>query len=211
MPGPLRGVRVVELAGIGPAPFCCMMLADMGAEVLRLERPGGHPDSWGRSSVLDRNRRSYPVDLKSPAAKESVLELAAEADVLVEGFRPGVVERLGVGPAQGLARNQALVYGRMTGWGQDGPYAHTAGHDITYLATSGVLHAIGRAGESPVPPVNLLGDFGGGGVLLAFGVVCGVLEARRTGRGQVVDAAVLDGALALSGFLHGLMAEGEWV
>jgi alpha-methylacyl-CoA racemase len=209
--GPLEGISVVELAGIGPAPFCGMLLADHGAAVTRVQRVGGHPDPWGSSPVLDRGRAAVvEADLTSPGGVAAVLALVRDADVLIEGFRPGVTERRGIGPAECLAVNRRLVYGRMTGWGQTGPYAREAGHDITYLAVSGALHAIGRAGGPPVPPVNLLGDFGGGGMLLAFGVVAAVLHARRTGRGQVVDAAIVDGSALLSGMLHGLLAEGAW-
>ena len=206
--GPLQGVRVVELAGIGPGPFCAMLLADMGAEVLRIDRPASSPAA--HPYVLARGRRSVAVDLRHPGGAEVVLRLAATADVLLEGFRPGVAERLGVGPDACLARNPRLVYGRMTGWGQDGPLARTAGHDINYLALAGALHPIGRAGEAPVPPLNLVGDFGGGGMLLAFGVVCALLEAGRSGRGQVVDAAVLDGAALLMTLFHELAAVGLW-
>jgi alpha-methylacyl-CoA racemase len=208
---PLAGLRVVELAGIGPAPFCGMMLADAGAKVTLVRRPGGSPDAWGSSPVLDRGRVVVEHDLKQPAGVAAVLALAADADALIEGFRPGVTERLGVGPAACLARNPRLVYGRMTGWGQEGPRAQTAGHDITYLATTGVLDAIGRAGEPPVPPLNLLGDFGGGGMLLAFGVVAALLDARASGRGRVVDAAIVDGASLLAGMVQGMRARGEWV
>ena len=207
---PLDGLRVVELAAIGPAPFCGMMLADLGADVLRVERPGGPAAAWGRSPVLDRGRRTVTLDLKDAGQVAQALDLVADADVFLEGFRPGVAERLGLGPRECLARNPRLVYGRMTGWGQNGPYAHTAGHDITYLAVSGALHAIGRAGERPVPPVNMLGDLGGGGMLLAFGVLAGVFHARRTGRGQVVDASIVDGAALLTGMVHGFLAEGSW-
>lgn len=210
MPGPLEGLKVLELAGIGPGPFCAMLLADMGAEVIRVERPGGHQDPWGRSPVLDRSRRSLTLDLKDGGEIEVLLGLVGESDILIEAYRPGVAERLGIGPAQCLARNPALVYGRMTGWGQSGPYAATAGHDIDYLALSGALHAIGRAGERPVAPVNLMGDFGAGGLLLAFGILCAVLCARAGGRGQVVDASILDGAVLLTGMLHGLLNEGAW-
>ena len=194
--GPLTGFRVVELAGIGPGPFCGMMLADMGAEVIRVDRP--HPR--GRShprDVLARNRRSIVIDLKQPAGADIVLRLCESADALFEGFRPGVTERLGLGPETCMARNERLVYGRMTGWGQDGPLAGAAGHDINYIGLTGALHAIGEKGGKPVPPLNLIGDFGGGGMLLAFGLVCGMLEASRSGEGQVVDAAMIDGAAAL--------------
>jgi alpha-methylacyl-CoA racemase len=208
--GPLGGLTVVELAGIGPGPFCAMLLADLGAEVVRVQRPGGHPDDWGANPVLDRGRRRIvEADLKSPDGVETVLDLAAGANALIEGFRPGVMERLGLGPAECLARNRRLVYGRMTGWGQDGPYAQTAGHDITYLAITGALHAIGRR-DAPTVPLNIVGDFGGGGMLLAFGMLAAVWRATRTGRGQVVDAAIVDGVAALTGMVHGSLAQGAW-
>ena len=213
MSGPLAGVRVLEVAGIGPGPFCAMVLADMGADVLRIDRAGavrGGDPSSPPTDVLNRGRRSVGVDLKHPDGAALVLRLVESADALVEGFRPGVAERLGIGPDECLARNPRLVYGRMTGWGQDGPYAAAAGHDINYIALSGVLHAVGREGGAPVPPLNLVGDFGGGGLLLAFGVVCGVLEARSSGRGQVVDAAMVDGAALLSTMVHGFLAAGLW-
>ncbi len=212
MPGPLEGYRIVELAGIGPGPFAAMMLADMGADVARVDRPrrdGGGAGGAG-ADPLGRGRRSVAVDLKHPEGVETVLRLVERADALIEGFRPGVTERLGVGPDACLARNPRLVYGRMTGWGQDGPYAAAAGHDINYIALSGTLSLIGRAGDAPVPPVNLLGDFGGGGMLLAFGIVCGLLEARASGCGQVVDAAMVDGAALLATFVHALRASGTW-
>ncbi|BDG71789.1 CaiB/BaiF CoA transferase family protein [Roseomonas fluvialis] len=209
MPGPLQGLRVVELAGIGPGPFCCMMLADLGAEVLRIDRPdgppGGHP-----ADVLGRGRRSVALDLKRPEAIAAVLALAQRADVLVEGFRPGVTERLGLGPDACHARNPRLVYGRMTGWGQDGPLASVAGHDITYIALTGALWSMGRAGERPVPPLNLVGDFGGGGMLLAYGIMAALFEAQRSGRGQVVDAAMTDGSATLMGAFFGQLAQGRW-
>jgi alpha-methylacyl-CoA racemase len=209
--GPLQGLAVLELAGIGPGPFCGMLLADLGAEVVRVQRVGGPADDWGTSPVLDRGRSAVvELDLKSPDGVAAALDRAREADVLIEGFRPGVTERLGIGPHDCLAVNPRLVYGRMTGWGQTGPYAGHAGHDITYLAVSGALHAIGREGERPVPPVNMLGDFGGGGMLLAFGVVCAVYAAQRTGRGQVVDASVLDGSVLMTGMMHGMLGEGAW-
>jgi alpha-methylacyl-CoA racemase len=206
--GPLQGVRVVEVAGIGPGPFCAMLLADMGAEVLRVDRPASSPAL--HPYVLARGRRSVAVDLKHPEAAGVVLRLARSADVLLEGFRPGVAERLGIGPDACLAANPRLVYGRMTGWGQGGPLAGTAGHDINYLALAGALDPIGRAGQAPVPPLNLVGDFGGGGMLLAFGVVCALLEAGRSDRGQVVDAAVLDGAALLTTMIHELAGMGLW-
>jgi alpha-methylacyl-CoA racemase len=209
MPGPLEGCRIVELAGIGPGPFAAMMLADMGADVIRVDRAQAVA-AHHRGDPLGRGRRSVGVDLKHPDGVETVLRLADRADALIEGFRPGVTERLGVGPDACLARNPRLVYGRMTGWGQEGPYAASAGHDINYIALSGTLSMIGRAGDAPVPPINLLGDFGGGGMLLAFGVVCGILEARASGRGQVVDAAMVDGAALLATFVHALRASGAW-
>jgi alpha-methylacyl-CoA racemase len=187
-----------------------MVLADLGAEVTTIDRPGGHPDPWGRSKVLGRGKTVLELDLKTEDHVAALLELVADADALIEGFRPGVAERLGFGPDECLERNPSLVYGRMTGWGQDGPYSGMAGHDINFLAVSGVLHGIGRRGEKPVPPINLLGDFGGGGLLLALGVVCGVLEARAGGRGQVVDAAIVDGSALLASMIYGFLAEGIW-
>ncbi|WP_284454642.1 CaiB/BaiF CoA transferase family protein [Actinomadura madurae] len=210
MTGPLAGVRVVELAGIGPGPFGAMVLADLGAEVVRIDRPGGHPAAWGRVKAFGRGKRPLEIDLKSAAGVAEVLELVAGSDALIEGYRPGTAERLGLGPAECLARNPALVYGRMTGWGQEGPYSATAGHDINFLAVSGVLHAIGREGERPVPPLNLLGDFGGGGMLLALGLVSALFAARRDGRGQVVDAAILDGTALLGTVIHDFLTEGGW-
>ncbi len=193
--GPLQGFRIIELAGIGPGPFCGMMLSDMGAEVIRIDRLA--PGAPAPRDVLARNRRSVAVNLKSPEGVETVLKLVESADALFEGFRPGVTERLGLGPEDCLARNEKLVYGRMTGWGQEGPMAQAAGHDINYIALTGALHAIGRPGERPVPPLNLVGDFGGGGMLLAYGIVCALLETQKSGRGQVVDAAMVDGAASL--------------
>jgi alpha-methylacyl-CoA racemase len=207
--GPLHDVTVVELAGIGPAPFCAMTLADMGARVIRVDPPYDAADYTG-NPVLERGRESIRVDLKQPVGQEIVLRLVATADVLLEGFRPGVAERLGVGPETCLAENPRLVYGRMTGWGQSGPLALRAGHDINYIALTGALHAIGRAGDAPVPPLNLVGDFGGGAMYLAFGIVCALLEARRSGQGQVVDAAVVDGTTSLLALVHGLRARGLW-
>jgi alpha-methylacyl-CoA racemase len=211
--GPLAGITVVEIAGIGPGPFCAMMLADMGAEVIRVDRAenvaGGDPAS-PPADLNNRGRRSVGVDLKSPDGVAVVLDLVERADALIEGFRPGVAERLGIGPEECLARNPKLVYGRMTGWGQDGPLAGAAGHDINYIALAGALDPIGRRGEAPVPPLNLVGDYGGGGMLLAFGVVCGVLEAQRSGQGQVVDAAMVDGAAVLMTMTHALRAMGIW-
>ena len=209
MSGPLAGLRVVEVAGIGPGPFAGMLLADAGADVIRVDRPGGGAVT-GRLDVVGRGRRSVAVDLKRPEGVEVVLRLAERAEVLFEGFRPGVAERLGIGPEPCLARNPALVYGRMTGWGQDGPLAPAAGHDIAYIALAGMLHMVGRAEEPPPPPINVVGDYGGGGMLLAFGILCAVLEARRTGRGQVVDAAIVDGTALLTSLFHGLRAAGRW-
>ncbi|MDT3443271.1 MULTISPECIES: CaiB/BaiF CoA-transferase family protein [unclassified Pseudofrankia] len=210
MTGALRGYRVVELAGIGPGPFAAMMLSDMGAEVLRVDRA----DAVGLDAPLwdvnARGRRSVGIDLKHPDGREAVLRLVERADVLIEGFRPGVTERLGLGPDDCLARQPRLVYGRMTGWGQDGPYAQAPGRDINYVALSGTLGMIGPAGAPPVPPLNVVGDFGGGGLLLAFGIVCALLEAGGSGRGQVVDAAMVDGAALLAGMIHGLRAAGDW-
>ncbi|MET9272326.1 CaiB/BaiF CoA-transferase family protein [Kribbella sp. NPDC003557] len=205
--GPLEGVKVVELAGLGPAPFACMMLAELGAEVLRIDRPGGGP-SMGppELDLVNRGRRSAALDLKQPAAVDVVRRLVAQADVLVEGFRPGVAERLGLGPADCHAINPRLVYGRMTGWGQDGPLAQTAGHDIDYLAVSGALHLIGRAGGPPQVPANLLGDFAGGSLYL----VIGVLAALHSGQGQVVDAAIVDGSAHLTTMMLGALAAGSW-
>ena len=194
--GPLRGYRIIELAGIGPGPFCGMMLADMGADVIRVERIA-EPGADRPRDVLARGRRSIAVDLKNDAGVEVVLKLVETAHALFEGFRPGTTERLGLGPADCMARNRRLVYGRVTGWGQDGPIAHAAGHDINYIGLAGALHAIGEPGGKPTPPLNLVGDFGGGGMLLAFGLVCGILEASRTNTGQVIDAAMVDGAAAL--------------
>ncbi len=211
--GPLTGITVIELAGIGPGPFCAMMLADMGANVLRVERAsavrGGDPADPPKDA-LNRNRRSIAVDLKNPDGVEAVLKLVESADAIMEGFRPGVTERMGLGPDDCLARNPRLVYGRMTGWGQDGPYAHAAGHDINYIALAGALEPIGRRGEGPVPPLNLVGDFGGGGMYLAFGMVCGLLEAKNSGQGQVVDAAMVDGAASLMNMFWTMKAVGVW-
>ena len=211
--GPLGGIRVVELAGIGPAPFCGMMLGDMGAEVLRIDRTA--PVDIGlnmdpKFDVLNRGKKSVAIDLKSPAGIDTALRLIATADAVIEGFRPGVTERLGLGPAVCLSANPRLVYGRVTGWGQSGPMAQRAGHDVNYIALAGVLDAIGRRGEKPLPPLNLLADFGGGGMYLAFGVVCAILEAKRSGRGQIVDAAMIDGALSLMAGIFGMRAEGAW-
>jgi alpha-methylacyl-CoA racemase len=209
--GPLSGVRVIELAGIGPGPYAGMMLADMGADVLRVDRASAVGSQGGqRTDILGRGRRSVGIDLKHPEGRDAVLRLVESADALIEGFRPGVTERLGLGPDDCLARNPKLVYGRMTGWGQEGPYAPTAGHDINYIALSGTLSLIGRKGAPPTPPVNIIGDFGGGGMFLAFGVVCGILEASRSGQGQVVDAAMVDGAAVLAAMVWGFKAGGGW-
>jgi alpha-methylacyl-CoA racemase len=215
MTGPLAGLRVIEMAGIGPAPFCAMLLADMGAEVVRIDRREpvdlGLPGRQDRKfEVLLRGRRSVAVDLKSAEGRGVVLRLVERADALIEGFRPGVMERLGLGPDACLARNNKLVYGRMTGFGQTGPLAAAAGHDIDYIALTGALGAIGPTGGKPVPPLNLVGDFGGGAMFLAFGVVAALFEASRSGRGQVVDAAMVDGAAYLSAMFYGLVAAGKW-
>jgi alpha-methylacyl-CoA racemase len=213
MAGPLAGVRVIEIAGIGPGPFCGMMLADMGAEVLRVDRAassGGAAAGAPRGDVLARGRRSVGVDLKRAEGVDVVLRLVERADALYEGFRPGVMERLGLGPDVCLARNPRLVYGRMTGWGQEGPLAHAAGHDIDYIALAGALGAIGPRGGKPVPPLNLVGDFGGGGMLLAFGMACALYECARSGRGQVVDAAMVDGAAALMAVFYPAAQTGWW-
>lgn len=208
MTGPLAGLRVVELAGLAPAPFGCMVLADLGADVIQVHKPGSHPTVPG--DFLTRNRRSVAIDTRKPEGAELVLKLVEQSDVLVEGFRPGVTERLGIGPAQCLARNPRLIYGRMTGWGQDGPLSDRAGHDINYIAVAGALEPLGRAGGPPSFPINLLGDFGGGGLLLAVGVLAALYERERSGRGQVVDAAMVDGAALLTTFLHGMRGAGMW-
>ena len=198
--GPLSGYRIIEIAGIGPGPFAAMMLADMGAEVIRVERAqsvrGEAPDTahW---DVLLRGRRNVAIDLKNPDGVEALLSLVEHADALIEGFRPGVMERLGVGPDVCVGRNPKLVFGRMTGWGQDGPYAASAGHDINYISLAGALAHFSRADEAPVPPLNMVGDFGGGGMFLAYGVVCALLEAQKSGKGQVVDTAMVDGSAVL--------------
>jgi alpha-methylacyl-CoA racemase len=216
MAGPLAGIRVVEMVGLGPCPFAAMMLADMGAEVIRIDRKAApsaanpFPMLGTKFDVLARGRRSLALDLKQPAAQQIVLQLLESADVLLEGFRPGVMERLGLGPEVCLERNPKLVYGRVTGWGQHGPLAQSAGHDLNYLALTGMLHAMGRADGPPAPPLNLVADFGGGGMLVAFGVVCAVLEARGSGKGQVVDAAMTDGAALLGAMMYGLRGSGGW-
>jgi alpha-methylacyl-CoA racemase len=213
--GPLAGFRIIEMAGIGPAPFTATLLADMGAEVVRVDRREatdlGLPGREPKFDVLHRGRRSLALDVKSEAGRDIVSRLAAKADGLIEGFRPGVMERLGLGPDELLKANPRLVYGRMTGFGQDGPMAQAAGHDIDYIALAGALHPIGRKGQAPVPPLNLVGDFGGGGMFLAFGVVCGLLEAQKSGKGQVVDAAMVDGAAYLMAGIYGLFSQGTWL
>jgi alpha-methylacyl-CoA racemase len=216
MAGPLAGLRVIEMVGLGPCPFAAMMLADMGAEVIRIDRKsasgagGPFPMLGTKYDVMARNRRSLALDLKQPQGREVLLRLVDKADVLLEGFRPGVMERLGLGPQECSARNPRLIYGRVTGWGQDGPLAQAAGHDINYIALSGMLHAMGRRDSPPAPPLNLVGDFGGGGMMLAFGVLCAVLEAKQSGKGQVVDAAMTDGAALLGAMMYGLRAYGTW-
>jgi alpha-methylacyl-CoA racemase len=214
--GPLDGIRIVEIAGIGPGPYGAMLLADLGAEVIRIDRSASvnsmgvaDPDS-PPSDVLGRGRRSLAVDLKHPDGVATVLDLIATADALVEGFRPGVMERLGLGPDVCLERNPRLVYGRMTGWGQDGPYAQAAGHDINYIALAGALEPLGRAGQPPTPPINLIGDFGGGGMLLAFGMCAALVEAGRSGKGQVIDAAMIDGAASLMTMTWSFKHMGIW-
>jgi alpha-methylacyl-CoA racemase len=211
MSGPLRGVRVVEIASIGPGPFAAMLLADLGADVIRIDRTqGGNPLAEGAWNFMHRGRRSAALDLKTPDGRETVLRLCEKADALLEGFRPGVMERLGLGPEPALARNPRLVYGRVTGYGQDGPMASVAGHDINYLSIAGVLGAIQRSGEKPMFPLNLAADFGGGGMLLALGVVSALLEARSSGHGQVVDAAMVDGSALLTTMFHAMRAAGLW-
>src|SRR5688572_19779929 len=209
--GPLSGVKVLEFEAIGPGPFAGMLLADMGADVLVVDRPASTDLGLKRErwyDVMMRGKRSVTLDLKK--SREPALELMARADACIEGFRPGVMERLGLGPDVALARNPRLVYGRVTGWGQDGPLAARAGHDINYIALAGVLNAFGRTGEPPVPPLNLVGDFGGGGMLLGFGVACALLEAGRSGRGQVVDAAMVEGASLLGAMFAGFLASKNW-
>ncbi|MFS2126475.1 CaiB/BaiF CoA transferase family protein [Pseudomonas sp. Pseusp97] len=209
MAGPLTGLKVIEMVGLGPAPFCAMLLADMGAEVIRVQRPGQALGERARFDVLARSRRAIALDLRQSEGVETLLQLVEGADALIEGFRPGVMERLGLGPEQCQSRNPKLVYGRMTGWGQSGPLAQAAGHDINYIALAGALHAIGRPGEKPVVPHNYIGDFGGGGMLLGFGLLCALLEAQRSGKGQVVDAAMTDGTALLSAMMYGFRAAGR--
>jgi alpha-methylacyl-CoA racemase len=211
--GPLAGVKIVELAGIGPGPFAGMLLSDMGADIIRVDRAQQvNPAQFDKVNLepLYRGRRSIGVDLKNPEGVELVLQLTDAADALFEGFRPGVTERLGLGPDVCLARNPKLVYGRMTGWGQDGPMAQAAGHDINYIALAGALAHFGRAGDKPTPPINLVGDFGGGGMFMAFGLVCGILEAQRSGKGQVIDVAMVDGTASLMSMMWGLKQIGAW-
>lgn len=216
MAGPLAGLRVIEMVGLGPCPFAAMMLADMGAEVIRIDRkalPGAEnpfPMLGTKFDVMARGRRSLALDLKQPEARQLVLDLVEQADVLIEGFRPGVMERLGLGPEPCQVRNPSLVYGRITGWGQTGPLAKAAGHDLNYLALSGMLQAMGRADTPPAPPLNLVGDFGGGAMMLAFGVLCAVLEARGSGKGQVIDASMVEGSALLGAMIYGFRAFGAW-
>jgi alpha-methylacyl-CoA racemase len=206
--GPLHGVKVIEFAGIGPGPFCAMLLSDMGAEVVRIDRKGGR--GANKFDITSRGRRSIALDLKNPDAVKTAITLISQADALLEGFRPGVMEKLGLGPDVALKANPKLVYGRMTGWGQTGPLSQAAGHDINYIALTGALHAIGRKGETPVPPLNLVGDFGGGALYLAFGMACALFEARGSGKGQVVDCAMTDGAASLMSMFYGFKAMGMW-
>ena len=211
--GPLSGKRIVEIAGIGPGPFCAMLLADLGAEIVRVDRASAVPDIMPDSPSLDllnRGRRSVGVNLKTPEGIETVLKLVQESDALIEGFRPGVAERLGIGPEECLARNPKLIYGRMTGWGQEGTYSSMAGHDINYIALSGVLGMIGREGGKPIPPVNLVGDFGGGGMLLALGICAALVETAKSEKGQIIDAAMTDGSALLSTMMHSFKAMGMW-
>jgi alpha-methylacyl-CoA racemase len=210
--GPLQGVKVVELAGIGPGPFAGMLLSDMGADIVRIDRAQQVTGDFSKPNLepMYRGRRSIGVDLKHPDGVETVLRLVESADALLEGFRPGVTERLGLGPDTCLLRNPKLVYGRMTGWGQDGPYAQAAGHDINYIALAGALAHFGRVDGKPTPPINLVGDFGGGGMFLAFGIVCALLETQRSGQGQVIDAAMVDGSAVLMSMMWGLKAIGFW-
>ncbi|HMK85066.1 MAG TPA: CaiB/BaiF CoA-transferase family protein [Steroidobacteraceae bacterium] len=208
--GPLQGFKIIEFAGIGPGPFCAMLLADMGAEIIRIDRSSAQPNDADRGNVSARGRRSIALDLKKPQAVAAVLRLCRQADGLIEGFRPGVMERLGLGPSECLRENPRLVYGRMTGWGQTGPLSHTAGHDINYLAISGSLYMLGRANEKPAPPLNLVADMGGGGMLLAFGMVCALLERQKSGHGQSVDAAMVEGAALLATSIYARRATGFW-
>ena len=208
--GPLTGVKVVEFGSIGPGPFAGMLLSDMGAEVVRIDRTVGLGEMAGLERVTTRGRRAVAIDLKHPEGHECALRLVEQADALIDPFRPGVLERLGLGPDDCRARNPALVFGRMTGWGQDGPLAHSAGHDINYISLAGALAHFGRAGGKPTPPINLVGDNGGGGAMLAFGIVCGILESRASGEGQVIDVAMVDGTAALMAIVWGFRALGVW-
>ena len=207
--GPLKGIKIIEMAGIGPGPFCGMVLADLGAEVIRVDR-GSAKGTGSRQEASNRGKKSIAVDLKSKDGVEVVLKLVKDADAIFEGFRPGVMERLGLGPEKCMELNESLVYGRMTGWGQDGPLSNAAGHDINYIALSGALAAIGRPGSPPVPPLNLIGDFGGGGMLLALGLVSALLEAKQSGKGQVVDAAMTDGSALLMTMIYTMQSSGFW-
>ncbi len=206
--GPLDGVKIVEFAGIGPGPFCGMLLSDLGADIVRIDRKG--PAKAQASNVTARGRRSIALDLKNPDDIATALKLIARADGLIEGFRPGVMERLGLGPDTALARNPKLVYGRMTGWGQTGTLAHAAGHDLNYIALTGALHAMGRKDEPPTPPLNLVGDYGGGALYLAFGLCAGIIHASKTGEGQVIDCAMTDGAASLASMFYGMRHSGLW-
>ena len=207
--GPLQGVKVVEMAGIGPAPFCGMLLSDLGADIVRIDRPGdGKPGN--PADITARGRRSIGLNLKDESDAKLALDLISKADGLIEGFRPGVMERLGLGPDVALKRNSKLVYGRMTGWGQTGPLSSAAGHDLNYIALSGALHAMGRKGEPPAPPLNLVGDYGGGALYLAFGLCAGIIHARQTGTGQVIDCAMTDGTASLASMFYGMRAMGFW-
>ena len=213
MAGPLEGIKIIDVSAVISGPMACQVLADLGADVVRVDRMAQVDlgiDRGRKYSVLNRSRRSVSVDLKNPDGVETVLKLTEEADALIEGFRPGVTERLGLGPDECLARNPRLVYGRMTGWGQEGPLAHAAGHDINYISLSGVLHGIGEPGGKPTPPLNLVGDFGGGGMMLAFGVMAALYERGQSGKGQVIDAAMTDGSALLMNSIYGLMGQGVW-
>ncbi len=208
--GPLNGVRIIEFAGIGPGPFAGMMLADQGADVIRIDRAGSTPGMDPSTDILNRGKRSIALDLKNADDRATALKLVATADALIEGFRPGVMERLGLGPEECLKANPKLAYGRMTGWGQDGPLAARAGHDINYISLTGALHAIGQRDNAPVPPLNIVGDFGGGGMLLAYGLTCAIISARSTGKGQVVDAAIVDGTASLMAMMYSRFASNGW-
>lgn len=210
--GPLKGAKMVEIGSIGPGPFCAMMLADMGAEIIRIDRKNKPPISFlsEKNEIMNRGRKSIAIDIKKSEGVETVLQLIEKADALIEGFRPGVMERLGLGPDVCFKKNPKLIYGRMTGWGQTGPLAHAAGHDINYISLSGALHAIGRRGDKPLPPLNLVGDFGGGGMFLAFGIACALFEAQKSGQGQVVDAGMVDGSAVLMSHTYSFLAGGFW-